>query len=111
MVNSRASEARESATPPALDELQRELRAASPRLRTPYGVRSLSLFGSRPRGEGRADSDLDVLVEFDVAPLPFRFIELEPLLSDLLQVGDDLVMKSAHKPALCKRIVQETVPI
>ena len=31
----------------------------------PYGVKQIALFGSVVRGEDTADSDLDILVEFD----------------------------------------------
>lgn len=35
-----------------------------------YGVRRLSLFGSRARGSARADSDVDLLVEFEPGAKP-----------------------------------------
>jgi hypothetical protein len=38
------------------------------RLRTECGVAALYVFGSVARGEARADSDIDVLVEFDGPP-------------------------------------------
>jgi hypothetical protein len=111
MARSTSGEAGTRPTGTDLDELRRKLRAALPLVRSRYGVASLSLFGSRVRGEGRADSDLDILVEFDAAPTLFRFLELETLLSDVLQVRVDLVMKSALKRALGTRILQEAIPV
>jgi predicted nucleotidyltransferase len=94
-----------------LEELRRKLRATLPIVRSRYSVTSLSLFGSRARGEGRADSDLDILVEFGEAPSLFRFMELETLLSEALQVRVDLVMRSALKPGLGRRILHEAIPV
>ena len=34
----------------------------------PYGVRQISLFGSMARGEDTAESDIDLLVEFEDPP-------------------------------------------
>ncbi|HZQ06839.1 MAG TPA: nucleotidyltransferase domain-containing protein, partial [Anaerolineae bacterium] len=45
-------------------ELVRRLRAQLPALVERYGVKSLGVFGSYLRGEQKAHSDFDVLVEF-----------------------------------------------
>jgi predicted nucleotidyltransferase len=50
------------------DEAISTLRGYLPALRRDFGVRRLSLFGSTARDEAREDSDLDILVEFDVTP-------------------------------------------
>jgi predicted nucleotidyltransferase len=65
-----------------------------------YHVRRLSVFGSAVRGELRADSDVDLLAEFESAHTPsyFEIIDLADRLSPLF--GDrriDLVTrKSLH---------------
>ena len=46
-----------------------------------FGVRRIGLFGSCLRGEERADSDVDVLVEFEPA---------QHKLANLVQLGDYL---------------------
>ena len=76
-----------------------------------YKVKSLGLFGSYVREEQRRGSDLDVLVEFNEAPSLLKFLELENLLSDLLGIKVDLVMKSALRPAIGRRILDEVVPV
>ena len=63
------------------------------------------------RGEEKRASDLDVLVEFEVTPSFFRFIELEDHLSQLLGVKVDLVMKRALKPGIGQYILAEAVPV
>jgi uncharacterized protein len=78
-----------------------------PELREKYSVSYLGIFGSYIRGEQTKDSDLDVLIQFDKKPGLLKYIELENYLSDLLGVKVDLVMKSALKPNIGKRILDE----
>ncbi len=68
------------------------------------GVRSLALFGSAARGSLRAESDIDLLVEFDG---PARFdpiMDHNLLLEATLGRRVDLVTAGALKPALRARI-------
>ncbi|MGB8646930.1 MAG: nucleotidyltransferase family protein [Anaerolineae bacterium] len=88
-------------------QFKRTLRRHLPELSESYHVKSLGLFGSYVRGQANKRSDLDVLVEFEQAPSFFKFIELEERLSALLGIKVDLVMKSALKPAIGERILQE----
>jgi uncharacterized protein len=83
------------------------LRQHLPELREKYSVSYLGIFGSYIRGEQTKDSDLDVLVQFDKKPGLLKYIELENYLSDLLGIKVDLVMKSALKPNIGKRILNE----
>lgn len=95
-----------------LDHIIQTLNAILPELRDRYGVLSLGVFGSYVRGEQTADSDLDLLVEFDHRPLTLlQFIALEYELSDELHIKVDLVEKSALKPKIGERILQEVLPI
>ncbi len=87
------------------------LRRYMPTLRAQYAVRTLGVFGSAVRGEARADSDLDLLVAFDITPSLFTFIELEQHLSDLLGLRVDLVMEDALKPEIGRQILQEVITI
>jgi predicted nucleotidyltransferase len=88
-----------------------ELRQVLPDLEKRYKVKSLGIFGSYVRGEQHPRSDLDLLIEFYDAPSLLKFIELEYLLSDLLGMKVDLVMKDALKPAIGKRILREVITI
>jgi predicted nucleotidyltransferase len=56
------------------------------------GIRRLSLFGSELKGTARADSDLDLLVEFEPARVPglLGMAEIELELSNLLGRKVDL---------------------
>ena len=97
---------------PTLEEILNALRAHLPELGERYGITSLGVFGSYVRGEQRSRSDLDILVEFDQRPLTLlQFIALENELSDRLGIRVDLVEKSALKPAIGRRILQEVVTL
>ncbi len=96
---------------PSLTDLIEHLSAKKDLLADQYDVQSLGVFGSYVRGEAEPQSDLDVLVEFTSPPSLFQFVRLQNELSDLLGVRVDLVMKSALKPTIGKRILKEVVLI
>ena len=47
------------------DDIVTRLRVILPEVREAFGVRGLSVFGSRARDDANPDSDVDILVEFD----------------------------------------------
>jgi len=94
-----------------LKNITSKLREELPKLRSQYNVTTLELFGSFVRNEQKANSDLDILVEFSQAPSLFKFIELEDYLSEILGVKVDLVMKNSLKPNIGQRILAEAQPI
>jgi hypothetical protein len=94
-----------------LEEILHALKSNLPDLKGNYGVKSLGIFGSYARREGKRRSDLDLLVEFDRVPTMFEFVRLERHLATVLGVKVDLVMKSALKPEIGKRILSEVVPV
>jgi predicted nucleotidyltransferase len=54
---------------------------------------------------------LDILVDFERAPTLFEFARLQHELTDRLGVPVDLVMESALKPTIGRRILEEVVRI
>lgn len=64
-----------------------------------YGVKSLALFGSAARNSLRADSDLDILVQFEQSTWA-NYIGLKLYLEDLLGRPVDLVTPKALRPLL-----------
>jgi predicted nucleotidyltransferase len=71
------------------------------------GVRRLGVFGSVARGEAGPDSDVDVLVEFDIVPDLFEFAALRDRLAEILGRPVDLTTPQALKPRLRTRILNE----
>lgn len=76
-----------------------------------YGVKSLSVFGSLARGESTADSDIDILVEFDRSVGLFEFIRLKLYLEELTGRQVDLVTPDALRPAMRAEILNEAVHV
>jgi len=74
-----------------------------------FGVKSLSVFGSVARDEAEADSDVDILVEFDGQVTFDRFMDTKFFLEDLLGAKVDLVMQDAIRPRLKPYIMQDLV--
>lgn len=91
-------------------ELVRRLRARMPTLVERYGVKSLGVFGSYLRGEQKARSDFDVLVEFEARQNALgKWIDMRDELKDTLGVKVDLVENENLKPFIGKRILSEVV--
>ena len=76
-----------------------------------YGVKSLALFGSVARDEGRSDSDVDLLVEFSCPVGLFQFIGLKQYLESLLGCPVDLGTLASLKPTLKDSIMQEAIHV
>ena len=74
-----------------------------------FGVAQLSLFGSFARDEGREDSDVDLLVEFNRPIGLFEFARLQRQLAERIGHPVDLVTPAALKPQLRDRILDEAV--
>lgn len=73
------------------------------------GVKSLSLFGSVACGRARADSDIDLLVEFHRTPDLIEFAGVKLRLEELLGCRVDLVTRGGIRPELRRRILKEAV--
>ena len=101
----------EDTADPDVNQIRRMLERCLPDLQARYGVESLGIFGSYVRQEQSQRSDLDILVTFSETPSLLTFVALENDLSDLLGVSVDLVMKSALKPHLGRRILEEALPV
>ena len=88
-----------------------KLRQQLPWLAEKYQVKTLGVFGSYVRREQHPESDLDLLVTFDDPPSLLKFIQLENVLSDILGVKVDLVMKDSLRRLIGERILREVVTV
>ena len=91
----------------SLNHIIRIINESREQLRSEFGVVEIGIFGSVVHGTQDAESDIDILVEFE-RPVGFvRFIRLEKRLAELLGMPVDLVTNKALKPHIGKRILQE----
>ena len=72
----------------------------------PHGPARVSVFGSYARGEGTAQSDLDVLVQFKAKIGLLKLVKIQQELSDRLGVPVDLVTENSLKNPRLKRSIQ-----
>jgi predicted nucleotidyltransferase len=78
-------------------------------LRDKYHVKTIGVFGSFARGDETENSDIDILVDFDLPIGFFDFIRLENDLSKILGKKVDLITKKAIKPAVKDNILREVI--
>ena len=76
-----------------------------------HGAQNLRIFGSVARGEDRADSDVDFLVEMDEGRSLFDLARMTVELEDLLQCNVDLVEQSALHWTLRDKILGQAQPL
>ncbi len=93
--------------PPTLSSITSKLDRLTERLKRDYHVAALHVFGSVARNEARADSDLDLLVDFTDAPTFARFMDLKFLLEDELELRVDLVTRDALRPRIKAQVLAE----
>ena len=92
-----------------IDKIRSILAEHREELKKKYKVKNIGIFGSYVKGKEAKESDVDILVEFTENIGLLEFIGLEYYLSDLIGVKVDLVMKTALRPRIGKRILKEVV--
>ena len=94
-----------------LNDIVRENRGKIRILASSHGARNVRLFGSVARGEARADSDIDFLVDLE----PGRsLLDLGGLLMDLQQLLGcrvDVVTAKGLRERIRERVLRESVPL
>ena len=88
------------------EKVREILRRELPYLRDNFGVGRIGLFGSFAKGEQRADSDIDILIEFE-KPIGLKFVELAEYLEKVLGRGVDVLTPAGIKGIRIKKIAQE----
>lgn len=75
------------------------------------GVSHAALFGSVSRGDNGAESDIDILVEFDPAAhvTLFDYAGLKSHVASLFDVPVDVVDRDALKPHLRQSVMRDIV--
>jgi predicted nucleotidyltransferase len=94
----------------ALNDVLQILRTHESELRL-LGVSHAAVFGSVARGEARAGSDIDVLVELDEHRSMgiFEYARLKLSINELLDGAGDVVNRRTLKPLLRDNILRDAI--
>ncbi|MFL6232149.1 MAG: nucleotidyltransferase family protein [Thermoanaerobaculia bacterium] len=80
-------------------------------LATRHGAVNVRVFGSLARGEGREDSDLDLLVTLGEGRSLLDLVGLKQDLEDLVHRPVDVVTEKALSPYLRDRVLSEAIAL
>jgi predicted nucleotidyltransferase len=98
-------------TPVKIEELMKAKREEILQIAARHGAKKIRVFGSVARGEARADSDIDFLVDME----PGRsLLDLGGLLMDLQEVLGrkvDVVTEKGLRSRIRERVLREAVPL
>ncbi len=94
-----------------LEDISAVLREQQDYLDERYGVRAVGIFGSYVRGEQRAESDVDILVEV-IRPISLLdLVGAEIFLSEILEIKVDLVPRRSLREELRETVLREMVAL
>jgi predicted nucleotidyltransferase len=77
------------------------------------GVTSLTLFGSRVRGDERNDSDLDILIDYDQTRrfTLYDLAEIQRYLSDTVGLEAHAVTRAGFAPDRLERLLKHSIAV
>ena len=76
-----------------------------------YQITELGVFGSYARDEQTEMSDVDILVDYEVAPTFVMLVELRDYLSEVFVLKVDIVTKNGLKFRIRDRVLAEAIYI
>lgn len=79
------------------------------RIAARYGASNVRVFGSRARGKGGANSDVDLLVTLGDHASLLDIVAIKPDLEDLLGCKVDVLTEDSISPYIRGRVLEEAV--
>jgi uncharacterized protein len=95
----------------SIEQLVREKRNEIQRIAAKHGARNVRIFGSVARGEARADSDVDFLVDTGAETTSWFPAGLVLDLEGILGRKVEVVTEKGLDPHLKGRVLEEAVPL
>lgn len=92
-----------------VNQIISKLKELKPELVKDYNITELGVFGSFVRNEQRADSDIDILIDYKEGTSIFTLGGLQYLLSEIFGTKVDIVMKKTLKKRIGEQILSEVV--
>jgi predicted nucleotidyltransferase len=81
------------------------------RLARQAGASNVRIFGSVARGENRVDSDIDLLVDFDISEGLLPIVVLTQQIATLINMPVDVAPVDVLKPEIARIAIREGVPL
>ena len=92
-----------------IEEIQNTIAADKDEIRRKYRAEIKGIFGSYARGDFHADSDLDLLVDFDEGANLFDLVGLQQFLEEKLGCKVDLVSRRSLREELRTSVLNEMI--
>ena len=93
------------------DDVLNLLRAHKATLAQRFGVNGLALYGSFARDQAAADSDVDILVQFDAPPGWQRYFGAQAYLEDLLGRSVDMATRQELRAEIRPHVEREVIDV
>jgi uncharacterized protein len=90
-----------------LNNIKKTLSDLKPEMHKRFGVSIVGIFGSWVRGEQRAESDIDVLVDFDRKVNLFEILELQWYLEGAFGCKVDVAPRDSLRKYIGRHILKE----
>ncbi len=97
--------------PVKIEEFVKAKREEILKIAARHGAKKIRVFGSVARGEARADSDIDFLVDMEPGRSLFDLGGLLMDLQDLLGRKVDVVTEKGLRSRIRERVIEEAVPL
>ena len=94
-----------------LADIQKTLAESKDEIRREYKAEIQGIFGSYARGDFHADSDLDLLVDFDAGAGLFKAIGLQHFLEDKFGCKVDVVTRRALREEMRDSVYRDMVRV
>lgn len=94
-----------------IEEIQKTIAEAKDEIRQKYKAEVKGIFGSYARGDNHADSDLDLLADFDKGADLLDLIGLQQFLEDKLGCKVDVVSRRALRSEIRDAVLKEMISL